>query len=603
MWRWLCQYMPGINTLVHYQARFLKADIRSGLSVAAVALPVGIAYADLAGVPAVYGIYSATFPLFAYALFGSSKQLMVGPDAATCIIVAASLGHLAAGDGAKYQALMLLLTLLTAGIYIIAGVFKLGFIANFLSLPILTGFLNGIALVIALGQIKKLLGIHIESTGVLSELSLLVGKLAQTHAPTFWLALSLIALLYAIKYLFPKLPSALMTIIFSMALVKQLNLQELNVATLGQVPSGIPEFNLFIHVNVAEFKVLLVDALALALISFTSGILTAKSFAQRNGYEVNANQELIAYGVSNLASGIAQGFPVTGADSRTAINHEMHGKTQMVGVIAGVSMLLVLFLTEPLALIPLSALAAVILVAAMSLFDFRTLKELYQMNKTEFVLSVLTTLGVLTLGVLPGVVLAIALSLCWLLAVDSKPSSAILGRVSHLKSYHNIEDFPDAKQTPGILCYRFEANLLFFNADYFKQDVLNKLAQHQQQHKPPIKWLIIDASSINIVDATGAHKILELQQQLKKQQIELYITNKKQSVQRFFANSWLKDKQHKQKLYMYPTLKLAERAFIAKQKQKQDNSNIIEHSNVEKGTSDADGTEQKPQTFKRFDEI
>ena len=437
--RFAHNFMPGLEVFTHYDRSWLRSDLGAGLSVAAIALPVGIAYADLAGVPAVFGMYSAIFPLLAYALFGSSRQLMTGPDAATCIIVAASLGPLAGGDPGRYLALMVVLTLMTGILYVAAGYARLGFIANFLSLPILTGYLNGIALV-----------------------------------------------------------------------------------------------------------------------SFTSGVLTAKSFARRNRYEIDANQELIAFGACNVASGLAQGFPVTGADSRTAVNNAMGGKTQLVGVVAAGSMLLVLFfLTQPLGYVPTAALAAVIMVSAVGLFDYAELRSLYEISHRELLLSAGTTLGVLILGVLPGVLLAVALSLFWLLTVVSRPQDGVLGRVQGIKGFHNIADFPEATTMPGLILYRFEANLVFFNTDYFRDRVRAVIAASET----PVEWVVIDASSINVVDVTSLHKIDELREELAAQGIVLATARAKRNLWKFFNRDWGVKRRELYAKYRFDTIKSAVRAF------------------------------------------
>lgn len=401
-------FMPGLEVFSHYDRSWLRSDLGAGLSVAAIALPVGIAYADLAGVPAVFGMYSAIFPLLAYALFGSSRQLMTGPDAATCIIVAASLGPLAGGDPERYLALMVVLTLMTGILYVVAGVARLGFIANFLSQPILTGYLNGIALIIVAGQLKKLFGYSGEAEEFFPKLIEFFDQLDHSHLPTLVLGLSLLATLMVLRRMAPMLPAALVVVVVGIAVVVTLGLDQDGVAVLGSVPAGLPALHIAAF-EPAAFRTLFGDAAGITLVSFTSGVLTAKSFARRNRYEIDANQELMAFGACNIASGLAQGFPVTGADSRTAVNSAMGGKTQLVGIVAAASMLLILFfLTEPLAYVPTAALAAVIMVSAAGLFDYKGLLNLYEMSRRELLLSVGTTLGVLILGVLPGVLLAVA---------------------------------------------------------------------------------------------------------------------------------------------------------------------------------------------------
>lgn len=549
---------PGLETLLRYESAWIRNDLAAGLSVAAVALPVGIAYADLAGVPAVIGIYAAIFPLFAYALFGSSHQLMTGPDAATCIMAAAILGPLAGGDPARYQSLLVVLTICTGIIYVIAGIARLGFIANFLSLPILAGFLNGIALIIVVGQLPKLFGYTSEADGFLAEMLEFVERVHDSNETTTILGLGLLAVLFVLRKLWPQLPNALLIVLAGVALVYGLGLQDRGVAVLGAVPSGLPPAFHMPSLDWDEARSILRDATALVLVSFTSGILTAKSFAQRNRYELSANQELIGFGAANLASGFAQGFPVTGADSRTAVNDAMGGKSQLVGIVAGCAMLLILFfLTEPMALVPIAGLAAVIVVAAIGLIDLQTLRELYRTNRIEFFFSVGTTLGVLVLGVLPGVLVAVILSLLMLLAITSNPATSVLGRIEGMRGFYSVADFPEARTVPGLVLFRFDADVVFFNADKFKERVYTAI--DAENH--PVEWVVIDLSPVNVIDVTAVRKFDEMTEELAARGILLGTARHKRSIERGFDSKWLDARREILKNRAFPTLRSAMTAF------------------------------------------
>jgi len=563
MWYGVCRIAPGLRSFSGYQSAWLHRDIVAGVSVAAIALPTGIAYSELAGVPAVYGMYSAIFPLLAYALFGSSRQLMTGPDAATCVLVAATLAPLAGGDPDKYLALMVVLSLLTGFLYLLGGVLRLGFIANFLSQPILTGFLNGIALIIVAGQLKKLAGYSGDASGFFPQLLEFGHMLDQSHLPTVLLGLGLLLALVILQRLVPKLPNPLIVVIAGIIAVALFNLDQTGMVVIGSVPAGLPSVQVP-FANTGAISSLLDDAAGLALVSFTSGVLTAKSFARRNRYEVDANQELVAFGACNIASGLAQGFPVTGADSRTAVNDAMGGKTQLVGIVAAATMLMVLlFLTAPLAYLPSAALAAVIMVSAVGLFDYSALRELRDASRVEMMLSVGTTAGVLILGVLPGVLLTVAASLIWLLVVTSRPNDAILGRVAGMKGFHSLADYSEATTIPGLLLYRFDSNLVFYNADYFKARVHAAIAASDT----PIEWVIVDASPINIVDLTALQKIDELREELEAQGIVLVAARIKSSVFRFFKPRWSHMRREDRKKYTFHTLKAAISAFRKRRKQ------------------------------------
>jgi len=553
----ISRFAPGLVSLLSYERSWFRSDFAAGLSVAAVALPVGIAYAELARVPPEIGIYAAIFPLFAYALFGSSRQLIVGPDAATCILVAASLMPLASGDPPRYLALVVLLTLITGLFHLIGGLLRLGFMASFLSQPILTGFLNGIALVIIAGQLEALFGYSGDAVEFFPKLLEFAHGLDEAHLPTLILGLGLLALLVMIRYISPKLPSALMVVILGIVLVSLLNLESRDVIVLGNVPAGLPSLHLAIP-TLNEFSSILTDGAAIALLSFISGVLTAKSFARRNRYDVDANQELIGFGASNIISGLAQGFPVTGADSRTAVNSAMGGKSQVAGLVAAAAMLLVLFfLTGPLASLPKAALSAVIIVSAIGLFDQKALIELYATNRLELGISLVSMLGVLVLGVLPGVGLAIALSLAWLLYVVSIPPDAVLGRIPGLKGWYSLKDNPEARTIPGILVFQFNANLVFFNADRFKTRVLDAVAASDT----PVEWVVLDASPVNYIDVTGINKIDELREELALCNIRVVTATLREHIGRYFDKTWAEKRKEGFSSHRFPTINSAVKAF------------------------------------------
>lgn len=555
----LRRFLPGLASLQQYERRWLAGDLAAGLAVATVALPVGIAYAEIVAVPVAIGMYSAIFPLFAYALFGSSRQLIVGPDAATCIMVAAGLAALADGDPDRYLALLPAFTLITGLLYLLAGLGRLGFIASFLSHPILIGYLNGIAIVIVLGQLPKLLGYPSEVREVLPRLLELAERLPASNAATAILGLASLAALLLLKRLAPRLPGALLVVIAGIAAVAFLDLPQLGVRVGGPIPAGLPEFRLA-WFDLATYRALVSDAAGIVLISFISGILTAKSFASLNRYPIDTNQELIAFGMSNLASGLVQGFAVTGTNSRTAVSNATGGNSHLVGVVAGGAMLLVLlFLTGPLALVPSTALAAIIIVAAASLFDLAGLVRLVRMSWREALLSLATTLGVLLLGVLPGVVLAVGLSLLWLLAQAARPRDAVLGTVPELKGFHSLDGRPRARTVPGLLLFRYSGNLLFFNVEHFCDRLHARIAQAAE----PVRWVVVDASPISLVDASAVQRLDELREELAKAGIRLAYARVKRIVGRNFAPAWLDERRARLAPDRFPTMRSAVRAYLA----------------------------------------
>jgi len=548
---------PGLAALRGFRRDDLVPDVVAGLSVAAVALPVGIAYAEIAQVPPIIGLYAAIFPLFAYALFGSSRQLIIGPDAATCVMAASAVGAIAAGDPLRYAGLMAALTLLTGLLYLAAGALRLGFISSFLSRPILTGYLNGIALIIIVGQVPKLCGLVAEGDSFLAKLTSLWVQLDQVHPASLALGAALLILLLVMRHFAPRLPAALIAATLGILAVAALGLAGHGVSVLGPVGAGLPSFGLP-QVSLADLPPLLQDAAGITLISFISGVLTAQSFARRNGYDIDANQELRAFGAGNLVSGLAQGFPVTGADSRTAVSNAMGGRTQLVGIVAGAAMLVfLLFFTGPLALLPATALAAIIIASAIGLLDIAALRHLWQASGRELAFSLATTAAVLFLGVLPGVLLAVVLSLLWFLSVNSRPHDAVLGRAPGVGGFHDITDYPQAATVPGLLLYRFDANLVFFNCDYFKTRVLS----HLDAAATPVEWVVVDASPISIIDYTAVRMLDDLRHELKARGIVFASARAKQSLQRYFRADWVNSRGEALELRPFPTINAAIEAF------------------------------------------
>ena len=555
--RALLRFAPGLAALARYERRWLARDLLAGVSVAAVAVPVGIAYADLAGAPPIVGIYSAIFPLLAYALFGSSRQLIIGPDAATCILVAATVASHAHGDAQRYAALLSALSLLTGVLYLFARAGRLGFIADFLSQPILIGYLNGIALIVVVGQLSKLLGYPSASREFIDQLQEFAAHWGSGLTATAWLGLSMVAGLLLLKRLAPALPAPLIGVVAGIVAVVVLDLRSRGVAVTGTLPSGLPQPRLP-SVGLGDYRALLHDAAALMVVSFASGMLTAKSFAERNRYSVDANQELAAFGIANVVSGLVQGFAVTGADSRTAVNNAAGGKTQLVGIVAALVMVAVLlFLRGPLALVPTAALGAVVLVSALGMLDAAGLARLARMSWREGLLSVVTTLGVLVLGVIHGVGLAIALSLGWLLVKASRPNTAVLGRVPGVEGFHSTADQPDGRTEPGLMIFRFESGLLFFNTAYFRA----RLAEALAASPTPVSWVVLDASPINWVDATALQSLAELQQEFAARGVTLGFAGVRHSLSRAFNASAVQQWRRECGIRDFKTLDEAVRAF------------------------------------------
>lgn len=519
------RFAPGLRQLLDYRREWLRSDLVAGVSVAAVAVPTAIAYAQLIGFEPIVGLYAAILPLVVYALFGTSRQLIVNPDAATCAIFAATVIPLAAGDADTLRSLSVALAVLTGLVCIAAGLFRFGFAADFLAKPILVGYLNGVAISIFLGQIEKVFGFAMQSRGIIPRLIEFAGKLPQPHLPTLAVGVTTLAVIIGSKRLAPRAPAPLLATVAAVALVYGLGLEDSGVAVVGGLPAGLPGLS-WPQFDPEFLKPLLGGALGVALVSFSSGMVTARSFAARNHYGIDVDREFIALGACQIASGLSQGFAVTGADSRTAVNDEMGGKTQLVGVIAAATMAAVLlFLTKPLYYLPVAALGAVLIVAAIGLFDVAALRKMWCVNRAECVLSLFTTLGVIWLDLLQGILLAVGSALLLLIKRTSRPSDALLGRVPGMRGWREMAHHQDAIIHSGLVIYRFGAAIVFFNAGYFKKRVVEIVDTH-----PHIEWLIVDGSTINGVDVTGAEMLESLAEELAGRGVRFGLANVRREV-------------------------------------------------------------------------
>ena len=513
---------PGLPALLGYRRADFPHDLIAGLSVAAVALPVGVAYAQLAGFNPVVGLYVSILPLLAYALFGTSRQLVVGPDAATCALVAAAVTPLAGGDPALYLSLTIAMTALAGLMCIGASFLRLGAVADFLSKPILVGFLNGISLYILVGQIGKLLGFSITARGITPKLLEIAEKIDQTHWPTLAVGLATLVTYIVSKRMLPRLPAPLVALVGSGLVVALLGLDERGVAVVGAVPAGLPVFKL------PTLSLDLLDAVAsaaagLALITFTSMMLTARSFAAKSHYEIDADREMAALGAANIAAALSQGFAISGADSRTAMADASGGRTQVTGLVAAAAIAVVLlFLTEPLRYIPIAGLGAVLIMASLSLLDLQTLRQFYRLNWCEFTLSLLATIGVIWVGAIDAIGVAVVLALLHFIRLTARPRAEILGEVEGLPGFHSVARHPTVQCDPGLLLFRFNAPLVFFNAPHFKQ----KAQAAIDAAGPDLKWFVLDALPVTQVDVTAYCVLDDLAQTLRARGAELMLAGR-----------------------------------------------------------------------------
>jgi len=540
---------------LRYQRADLSHDIIAGLSVAAVALPVGVAYAELAGFGPAVGLYSSILPLLAYAIFGTSRQLIVGPDAATCALVTAAVTPLASGDQDLYQSLSVTLALLAGVLCIGASFLKLGALADFLSKPLLVGFLNGIALSILLGQLGKVFGYPVTAGGVLPRLVEFVTKLGSTHWPTLGVGLGTFLILVIAPRVFRRIPAALLAMIVAAIAARLLGLEAQGVKTVGVVPAGLPVLKVP-HVPLAVIPNLLGDAAGVALVTFASMMLTSRSFASKNRYEVEADREFAALGTANIASALSQGFAVSGADSRTAMSDASGGRTQATGLVAAAVIASVLLIfTGPLRYVPVAALGAVLVKAAMSLVDISALRTIYRIDRREFALSILASAGVVAVGSIPAILFTIILALLRFIRLVSRPKIEILGEVQGLPGFHSIDRHRESVTIPGLVLLRFNAPVVFFNAPFFKRGVLAAA----EAAGPSLRWIVLDMLPITLVDATGLYTLEEIADTLRDRGLVLVAAGR-QTEWHLWATSRRREPEDR-KIPTYPDLREAIRIY------------------------------------------
>lgn len=518
--------MRGAAQLARYERAWLRPDVIAGLTVAAYLVPQVMAYAQLAGLDPVVGLWSAILPAVVYALVGTSRHVSTGPESTTAIMVAAAVAPLAAGDPVRYAALTAMLALLVGVICIAGGSLRLGFLGDLLSHPILVGYMTGVALIMVVSQIPRVTGVPISSDSIVGQLAEFAANLDAINGPTLALSLGVIAFLVAVRRWTPSLPGPLLAVIGATALVAMLGPARLGVTLVGSIPSGLPPVG-FPAVSLADGAFLLASALGIALVGFTDDILTARAFAARHGYQIDANAELLALGGANLVAGLTSGMPVSSSGSRSAIVESVGGRSQLVGIVAALCVVLVLLLLgDLLALFPAAALGGLVVYAAWRLIDVAGFRRLARFRPSELGLALAAAAGVLVVDVLAGILVAIALSVMDLFARVARPRTAILGRAPGVAGLHSIEDYPDAVTIPGLVVFRYDAPLWFANANDFKTRALEAVDAQTDR----VEWLLLNAEAIVEIDLTAADALGELHDELERRGVVLALARVKQDL-------------------------------------------------------------------------
>jgi SulP family sulfate permease len=527
---------PVSEELRDYRGDSLRRDLLAGLTVAALALPSGIAYAELAGLSPVAGLYALLLPTVVYPCLGSSRQLIVGPEGAISALVATAVLPLAAGDAGRYASAAALLALLVGGFFLLARVIRLGWVADYLSRPVLTGYIHGVAIVLIVAQLGKLFGLDIDARDPLPRLAEFAREITRSSASTIAVGCVCLALLL-LPRLLPKAPGALLVVALAIAASAALDLQAHGVAVVGEIPSGLPGLAIP-RVRLGDALDLLPAAVGIFLVGYADQILTARSFAGRHGQHVRADQELLAMGLANVAAGITQSFPIGASGSRTAVNDQTGARTQLAGLFGAAAILLVLLLlTEPIRYLPAATLGAVIVGAAIGLVDHRAWSALHRTSRAELLIATTTTLGVVLVGVLEALAVAVALSLIDVVRRSATPHDAVLGWVERLGRHADVRLHPRATITPGVLVYRLDDRLFFANASYVRGRIREAIAGAPA----PVRWLVFDAEALTHVDATGIHALKELIGSLQREEITFLVARLKDPMQRTFQTTGLLD--------------------------------------------------------------
>jgi SulP family sulfate permease len=514
------QSLPtGLSLFRNYRRQWLAGDLAAGVSGCLIMIPSVIAYARLTGLPPQSGLFAALVPLVIYPFLTTSPQVIVGPDIAICLLMANAIAPLAGKDPNHAATLAAILSLASGVLLLLGSRLKLGRAASFLSKPVLVGYMTGAALILVVSQLSSLLGVPLADNDFFPRLLEAFRRGHETHLPTLFLGLSLLALIVGLRRFAPKVPGTITACVAATGISAAFHLEKHGVAVVGRFDGGLPGFA-FPSVQWHELHNLLPAAIGIAFLTYTEGILLARAFAAKNGYDVAPNQELTALGAANVCNGFFQGFPVTGSQSRTTVNDESGGKTQMASlVMAACVALFLLFLTPLLAPLPEVTLAAILIFGGWNLVEFQAMKRIYRHYPGAAAIAALTTLGVLAAGVVSGILLGVILSLLTLITRISHPPDAVLRDVPG-HGFHDVGE--TAGQTlPGLLAYRFYAPLLFSNCDYFSERVHSLLAACS----PPVRWLLLDAQAITDIDVTAVEMLHALHRELKDKGIALKIAH------------------------------------------------------------------------------
>ena len=554
--RLLHRALPVAAQLEGYERASLVRDSLAGVTVAALAIPSAMGFAEVAGLPPVTGLYALLLPVVAYALLGTSRQLVVGPEGTSAALVATALAPLAAGDPARYASLAALLALLVGGAYFLARTVRLGWVADYLSRAALVGFMHGVVVILICGQLSKLTGVSVDADRPIGQVVDVLGGLDELSVTTLVTGLSALVALFGIRRLAPRVPGPLLVVVAAIVVSSAADLAQHGVATLGSIPSGLPGVDIP-RIRLADVVDLVLPALGIVFATYADSILTARSFAGKHQQHVDADQELLALGVANVTAGLTQSFPIGNSNSRTAVNDEMGVRTQVAGVVSALAVALVLvFLTGPVADLPNAVLGAVIVYSAIGLVSLDEWRAVRAASRTEFAIGLVAMGGVVVFGVLEGILVAVALSIVHVVRRSARPHDAVLGWVPRLDRYADVKLHPSAEQVPGVVVYRLDDRLFFANADYVQGRVQEALVGAPTE----VRSFVFDAEGLVSIDSTGTAALEAILDDFARRGIRFYVARMKHPVREQLDRSGLSDRIGAE--HFFPTVRAGVAAAV-----------------------------------------
>jgi high affinity sulfate transporter 1 len=555
----IARWLPGIGLFRRQPPGHVRHDLLAGLVLTALLVPQGLAYAELAGLPPVTGVYATMVPLLVYAAIGPSRILVLSPDSALAPLIAATVIPLAAADGAPSRAtLAAMLALFVGAICIVAGIARLGFVTDLFAKPVRIGYLMGIAVTVVVSQLPKLFGFSVEADDLLSELRAFVEGISDTNWAALAIGAGSLALILACRRFAPRVPGVFVAVVGSTLAVWLLDLSSAGVSVVGSLPAGLPSFELP-SVPPEDVGRLLLAAVGIAFVAFTDTSVLSRTYAARFKEDVNQNQELVALGTANAVAGVFQGFPLSSSSSRTAVAETVGARSQLAGLVGAVLLgFVLLFASGLVRYLPSATLAAIVIAAVVVLFDLRGLRHLRRIRRSEFWLAIVAFLGVALLGVLWGIGIAIGLALLTFVRRAWSPHDAVLARATGVKGYHDIERYPGARRIPGLLLYRFDAPLFFANADAFRE----RISRLVDESPEPVSWVVVCAEPITDVDTTAAEMLERLADELEVAGVELAFAELKDPVRDRLSRYGLVDRIGADRFF--PTVGVAVRSYVEK---------------------------------------